>query len=117
MRSFITKQTTKFRTRIPAEEPLAITLRYLATRENYESLMYQLKIHRTTVSQIIPDVCSAIYKVLQPNYMKLSSSSQERKAIADEGYRRWNFPNCFDFYNYKGFYSVVLLTFVDYDYL
>ena len=66
--------------------------------------------------------------------MKLPSSPQEWKAITDEGYRRCHFPNCFgaadgkhiavlkakhsgsDFYNYKGFYSEVLLVFVDYDY-
>ena len=131
---FITKQTAQFRTPIPAEERLAITLRYLATGETYESLMYQFRIHRTTISQIIQEVCSAIYKVLQPDYMKLPSSPQEWKAIADEGYCRWNFPNCFGaadrkhitilnpkhsesgYYNNKGFYSVVLLVFVDYHY-
>ena len=134
MRPSITKQTTKFRTPTPAEERVAITLRYLATRETYESVMYQLRIHRTTISQIIQEVCSAIYKILQADYMKLPSSPQERRAIADEGYRRWNFPNCFkaadgkqfailkrkqsgyDFYNYKRFCSVVLLALVDYDY-
>ena len=134
LRPFITKQTAKFRTPIPAEERLAITLRYLATGEAYESVMYQFRIHRTTISQIIQEVCSVIYKVLSPDYMKLPFSPQEWKAIADEGYRRWNFPNCFgaadgkqiailkpkhsgsDIYNYKGFYSVVLLAFVDYDY-
>ena len=50
---FITKQTTKFRTPAPAEERLAITLQYLATGETYESLMYQYRIHSTTISQII----------------------------------------------------------------
>ena len=95
MRPFITKQTTKFKTPISAEECLAITLLYLGTEETYESLMYQVRIHRTTISQIIQEACGAIYKVLQTGYMKLPSSPQEWKAIADEGYRRWNFPNCF----------------------
>ena len=126
MRPFITKQTTKFRTLIPAEERLAITLRYLATGETYEFLMDQFRIHRTTIFQITQEVCSAIYKVLQPDYMKLPSSPQAWKAITDEEYCRWNCPNCFgaadgthiailkpkhsvsDFYNYKGFYSVVI---------
>ena len=66
--------------------------------------------------------------------MKLRSSPQKEKTIADEGYYRLNFLNCFraaegkhiailmpkhsgsHFYSYKGFYSVVLLAFVDYDY-
>ena len=37
----------------------------------------------------------AIYQVLQPDYMKLPSSTQEWKAIADKGYCRLNFPDCF----------------------
>ena len=92
--------------------------------------MYQFRIHRINISEIIQEVSSAIYKVLQPDYMKLPSSPQEWKAIADEGYLRWNIPNSFgatngkhivilkpkhsgsDFYNYQGFLS----AFVDYDY-
>ena len=57
--------------------------------------MYQFRIYRTTISQIIQDVCSASCKVLQPDFMKLLPSPQEWKAIADEGYRRWNISNCF----------------------
>ena len=45
VRPFITKHTTKFGTPIPAEECLAITLRYLATGKTYKSLMYQFRIH------------------------------------------------------------------------
>ena len=77
MRPFITKQTTKFRTPIPAAERLTITLRYLATGETFESLMYQFRTHKITISQIMQEVCSVIYKVLQPDYMKLPSSSQK----------------------------------------
>ena len=86
--SFITKQTTKFRTPVPAEERLAISLQYLLRGETYESVIYQFRIHRTTVSQIIKEVCSAIYKVLETDYMKVSSFRQELKTIADEGYHR-----------------------------
>ena len=95
MHPFLTKQAIKFRTPISAEERLAITLRYLATGETYKYPMYQFRIYRTTISQIIQEVCSAIRKVLQPVCMKLSSFSQEWKAIVDEGYCCWNFPNCF----------------------
>ena len=66
--------------------------------------------------------------------MKLPPSLQEEKTIADEGYYRLNFISCFraaegkhiailkpkhsgsHFYSHKGFYSVVLLAYVDYDY-
>ena len=80
MRPFITKETTKFRTPIPAEERLVITLRYLVKGETYDYFMYQFRIHRTTISQRF---AVSFTKVLQPNYMKLPSFPQEWKAIAD----------------------------------
>ena len=134
MKPRITKQSTRFRVPIPPEERLAVTLRYLATGEFYESLMYQFRIHNTTISKIIQEVCQAIYKVLQPIYMRLPTNEEEWLEIAEKTYQRWNYPNCFgaadgkhiaivkpkhsgsDFYNYKGFYSIVLMALVDYDY-
>ena len=96
--------------------------------------MYQFRIHKTTISKIIQEVCIAIYKVLQLIYMRISSSTGEWLHIAEKTYQRWNYPNCFgaadgkhiaivkpkhfgsDFYNYKCFYSVVLMALLDYDY-
>ena len=81
MRPFLTKRTTKFRTPIPAEECLGTTLQYLAIGEIYESIMYQFRIHRTTISQIIQEVCNAIYKVFQPDYINVPSFPQEWKLL------------------------------------
>ena len=134
MRPYITKKTTHLREPITTEEKLAVTLRYLATGESFNSLMYQYRIHRSTISQFIPDVCKAIYKVPAPDYMKIPSDKEEWQKIIDQTNLRWKFPNCYavvdgkhiviicpihsgsEFYNYKGFYSIVLLAFVDYDY-
>ena len=73
----IQKQNTRLRQAISAEEKLAVTLRYLATRETFSSLMYQYRIHKSTISQFVPEVCKAIYSVLAPDYMKLPSSKEE----------------------------------------
>ena len=134
MRPYITKKTTHLREPITTEEKLAVTLRYLATGESFNSLMYQYRIHRSTISQFIPEVCKAIYKVLAPDYMKIPSDKEEWQKIIDQTNLRWKFPNCYavadgkhvgitcpphsgsEFYNYKGFYSMVLLAFADYDY-
>ena len=134
VRPYITKKTTHLREPITAEEKLAVTLRYLATGESFNSLMYQYRIHRSTISQFIPDVCKAIYKVLAPDYMKIPSDKEEWQKIINQTNSRWQFPNCYaaadgkhvgiicpphsgsEFYNYKGFYSIVLLAIVDYDY-
>ena len=96
--------------------------------------MYQYWIHRSTISQFIPDVCKAIYKILAPDYKKIPNDKEEWQKIIDQTNSRWQFSNCYatadgkhvgiicppysgsEFYSYKGFYSIVLLAFVDYDY-
>ena len=119
---------------IAADEKMAVTLRCLAIDESYESLMYQFRIHRTTIGRFIPQVSRAIYAALKDEYLKVPSTEHEWEFISDETFKRWNFPNAFaaadgkhialfhpdgsgsEYYNYKGFYSLVLLAFVDYDY-
>ena len=119
---------------ISPEEKLAITLRYMATGESFDSLMYQFRIHRTTIGQFILPVCTAIYEALKDDYLKLPSTKNEWLSIANETNERWQFPNCFGaadgkhiqivhphhsgatFYNYKGFFSIVLMAIADYDY-
>lgn len=71
MTPFITKQTTKLRQPISPTERLAVTLRYLATGESFRSLQYVFRIPHNTISGIIPEVCDAIYTVLQPKYLKV----------------------------------------------
>ena len=61
---------------IPAEEKLAITLRYLATGETFESLMYQFRVHRTTIAAFIPEVCKAIYETLKEEYLKMPQNEE-----------------------------------------
>ena len=134
VRPFIYKKTTNMRSPISAKEKLAITLRYLATEESLSSLKYQLRVHETTIGKFIIPVCEAIYNVLAPDYMKCPSAKEEWEYIIDRTNSRWQFPNCYaaadgkhigiicskncgsQFYNYKGFFRIVLLAFVDYDY-
>ena len=59
------------RSPISPEEKLAVTLRFLSTGESFESLMFQFKIHKTTISQFIPRVCEAIYNDSKDKYLKL----------------------------------------------
>ena len=61
----ISKQDTQLRTAVPARIRLAITLRYLATGDSFQSLHFLFKVSPQLISTIIPEVCEALNKVLQ----------------------------------------------------
>lgn len=64
IRPQVEKQTTHWRKPISVEERLAVTLRFLATGDSYTSLQYTFKISKSTISNIIPEVCIALTNVL-----------------------------------------------------
>lgn len=57
---------------ISAEERLAVTLRYLATGDNFRSLRYVFKMSDSTISEIVHETCIAIYTQLREEYLKVS---------------------------------------------
>ena len=65
---------------IPAETRLALTLRYLATGENFNSLRYLFRISQPSISLIIPEVLDSIYKVLVADFIKVSIYYQKNSA-------------------------------------
>lgn len=66
----ICKQNTNYRDAISVKDRLAITLRFLATGDSYQSLMYLCKVSTSSISRIVPEVCSALCEVLQ-DYIKV----------------------------------------------
>nr|CAH7738354.1 unnamed protein product [Callosobruchus chinensis] len=66
----ISKQNTQLREAIPARLRLAVTLRYLATGDDYQSLHFLFKISPQVISQIVPEVCQALNEVLK-EYIKV----------------------------------------------
>lgn len=103
--------------------------RFLATGESHASLGFAFRISQSWVSTIIKDVLRSIrenmiFALPQP-------SKDQFISISEEFYAKWHFPNvigCLDgkhirircpnrsgsiFYNYKDFFSIVLLALVD----
>ena len=131
---YITKQKTNFRKPISAPQRLALTLRFLATGESQQSLSFSYRIGRSTVSKIVSETSLAIFHALRDPYLKTPTTEEEWLNIANGFEETWNFPHCIGaldgkhiriecpkmtgtyYYNYKGFYSIVLLAICDSNY-
>ena len=68
---------------ITREEKLAVTLRFLASGESFQSLMYQFRISDKTISKFIPEVTVAIYDVLREEYLGFPDSEEKWERISD----------------------------------
>lgn len=128
------KKTTNFKEPICPGLRLSITLRYLATGESYRSLCYSFRVPHNTISGIISETCKAIYDELSDEFMPCPKTPDEWKNIAEGFSRRWQFHNCLGaidekhvrieapkksgsiYFNYKGYYSIVLFAVVDSNY-
>ncbi len=61
----ISKENTQLREAFPAKVRLAITLRFLASGDNFESLHFLFKISPSLISRIVPEVCATLNEVLR----------------------------------------------------
>ncbi|XP_058817776.1 putative nuclease HARBI1 [Topomyia yanbarensis] len=124
---FITKQDTFMRRSLPANEKLALTLRYLATGRSFEDLKFSAIMSPASISAAIINTCEALIYVLQ-DYIKFPQTPQQWETISNDFgtlHRFWNCVGAIDgkhvairkpddsgsqYYNYKGFYSIVLMA-------
>ena len=111
---------------VSPDERLFLTLRYLATGDSQQTLAITFRLGKSTVSQIIYQTCEAIWDSLFSDFVRLPNRQTWRN-ISEEFWKHWNYPHCLgaidgkhiavkappnagsDFYNYKGFHSIVLL--------
>lgn len=70
----IQKKDTVLRPSISAHERLTATLRYLASGRSYADMKFSTIISPQALSNIIPETCRAIYKVLHKEFLKVGGN-------------------------------------------
>ena len=134
LRRHLAKRHTNFRRPISAETRLAVTLRYLALGDGFRSISQQFRIGLSTARLIVFETCCIVARVMQHRYLRTPRTRQEWLRIASTFERRWDLMHCIGavdgkhvrivqpprsgsyYYNYKGYYSIVLLAVSDASY-
>ncbi|KZC06773.1 PREDICTED: putative nuclease HARBI1 [Dufourea novaeangliae] len=123
----IEKMDTTMRDAIPPSQRFSITLRYLATKNSFEDLKCLTAVSPQSIGHIVMETCIALINSLE-EYIKVPTSEEEWKQIAQDFYDQWNFPNSLGavdgkhvaikkphnsgslFLNYKKFFSIVMMA-------
>ena len=124
------RKDTRFRKAITVERRTAICL---ATGEDFRSQGWRFDVGKSTVCQVVNDVCQAIVDVLLPGIIKWPTGDYLKAVI--EGFEtKWRFPQCAgaidgthipivaltacpaDYSNRRGFYSLLMQVIVDHRY-
>ena len=70
---------------------MAITLRHLATEDNYKSLMYIFYVPHNTISILVRDVCRAIWDEYGNEVVSSPTTVEGWKEIVASYFNRWDF--------------------------
>jgi hypothetical protein len=130
----IQRSDTNFRQAIVPGVRLAITLRHLASGDRYTSLMYSFRVSKSSITHIVPLVCQAIVQEYKDEVISCPTTPQEWRPVTDAFNKKWNVPHACGaldgkhvrirkppktgslYFNYKGFFSIILLALVDAEY-
>lgn len=128
------KEETVMREALPVGLRVAITLKYLCTGDTYAGISHLYRVSRSSICNVIEEVCDAIHAHYAEEVLQCPDEPQKWKQAAAKFKDRWQFPHCVGaldgkhvaierpprsgsvYYNYKHFYSIILMALVDGDY-
>lgn len=109
---------------------MSCLFRILSTGAPQQSIAESFRLGKSTVNKIFNETCIAIWDSLKDIYVK-PPDHHDFEQIRSDFWELWNFPNCLgaidgkhikirappktgsQFFNYKGYFSTVLLAVVD----
>ncbi|XP_067633791.1 uncharacterized protein [Eurosta solidaginis] len=128
------KADTNWRTAISLQKRVAIALFTLGSAAEYRVVSELFGVGKSTVCAIFLEFCEEVWQALSTRYIKKLPPTQETVDEYVDGFHSLGFPQCLgaidgchievrpnasdttDYFNYKGWYSIVLLALVDYRY-
>ena len=127
------RRSTDMRDPISVERRVAMTLWRLATNSDYRTIGHLFGVAKCTACVIVNEVCEVIMKQLFKRYVFIPQGNDLNQVV--EGFEdRWGFPQCVgaidgshipiqapadcpkDYYNRKGFHSILMQGLVDHRY-
>ena len=118
---------------ITVEQRLAVTIWFLATPCEYRTIAHLFGIARSTVCEVVQETCAATVKSSLHKYIEFPSGDK-LDSLVDGFKTKWGVPPCVgavdgchipivspaisrtDYYNRKGWYSIILQGVVDHSY-
>ena len=111
-----------------------MTLQFLATGDSFQSMEFNWRAAHNTIGMSVPELCDAIVEEYAQEVFRTPTTTDGWREIAQGFQDKWNFPHVCGaldgkhvairkpkhsgsiYYNYKGFFSIVILVLCDANY-
>ncbi|XP_068226439.1 uncharacterized protein [Palaemon carinicauda] len=87
------KQSAFMREPLQVGLKIAVTLRFLATENSYQSLQYSIRVEASTICKFISEVCKAIISAYD-KMLRCPKTEEAWKEVAAKFSSKWNYHNC-----------------------